>query len=177
MRASSMRRSGLRFAFIGIVLLAAPVFAAPVADDPQQPKAKTAVDRAGATANVQAPIYREYRGVMLGMTADEVRAKLGSPSTSDATSDTFMKSDKELATVYYDAGKNVIAVVTTYTGSDSGAPDALAVFGSDVTPGEGGSISEMVRYENDGYWVSYNRIPGDDPVTIVTIRKIPNHGN
>ena len=35
-----------------------------------------------------------------------------------------------------------------------------------------GMVSEMVRYPDAGYWVSYSVIPGDEPVTIVTIRKM-----
>jgi len=33
----------------------------------------------GIVAKGQQPLYREYRGVRLGMTATEVRAKLGEP--------------------------------------------------------------------------------------------------
>jgi hypothetical protein len=172
MTTSSSGRLALR-----VVILIAALVAAPIAfaQQNQKPAAKRAVMTSGAdqaAPKAMTPLYREYRGVNLGMKADDVHSKLGSPSTSDDNSDTYIRSDKELATVYYDADKNVVAVVTTYTGRDAGAPAAPAVLGKDAASDESGMVSEMVRYPDAGYWVSYSVIPGDEPVTIVTIRKM-----
>ena len=172
METSSSRRSALRVVIVAAALVAAP-FA--FAQQQSQPAAKRAVMTSNtdqAAPQALKPLYREYRGVNLGMKADEVHATLGAPTSSDSNSDIYIRSDKELATVYYDADKKVVAVVTTYTGRDAGAPEATTVIGKAPTPDESGAITEMVRYPDDGYWVSYNVIPGDEPITIVTIRKL-----
>ena len=44
----------------------------------QTPKSRAAVGTAPAV--IQQPLYTEYKGVRLGMTAEEVRTKLGSPT-------------------------------------------------------------------------------------------------
>jgi hypothetical protein len=35
-----------------------------------------------------------------------------------------------------------------------------------------GSIRKLVRYLKAGYWVSYNHVGGDEPMTTVTMQKI-----
>ncbi|MDT4951929.1 MAG: hypothetical protein QOJ02_67 [Acidobacteriota bacterium] len=35
-----------------------------------------------------------------------------------------------------------------------------------------GSIRKLVRYLKVGYWVSYNHVGGDEPMTTVTMQKI-----
>ena len=44
-------------------------------------------------AQIQQPLYREYRGVRLGMTATEARAKLGEPAMKSDEQD-FMSSQQ-----------------------------------------------------------------------------------
>ena len=61
--------------------------------------------------------------------------------------------------------------MVTYTGTN-GAPTPVEVFGEDAAAGADGAVSKMVRYDDAGFWVSYNRIAGDNPYVIVTIQKI-----
>src|SRR5689334_920194 len=52
-----------------------------------------------AHAQVQQPLYREYRGVRLDMTAADVRAKLGEPSFKSDEQDFFVISANETAQI------------------------------------------------------------------------------
>ena len=52
------------------------------------------------------------------------------------------------------------------------APAPKSVFGSDVAPKADGSIYRMVRYPKAGYWVSYSRTAGADPMVTVTMQKM-----
>src|SRR3569832_791148 len=56
-------------------------------------------------AQVQQPLYREYRGERLGMTAAEVRAKLGEPAMKSDEQDFFVISASETAQVAYYAAQ------------------------------------------------------------------------
>lgn len=127
--------------------------------------------RAQRSANGQAA-YRSYRGVTLGMTADEVRSKLHDPKDKSDEQDFFVFSETETAQIYYDEAKKVKAISIDYTGQAGSIPDSKTVLGvaADVKPD--GSQYKLVRFEAAGFWVSYNRIPGDQPVTTVTIQKI-----
>ena len=67
------RRTGLvalaaTFAFIAVGVLA---------------QAQT-INKAGGLTQVNQPLFREYKGVTIGMTADQVRAKLGEPRETSA---------------------------------------------------------------------------------------------
>jgi outer membrane protein assembly factor BamE (lipoprotein component of BamABCDE complex) len=117
------------------------------------------------------PVYHDYKGVELSMTQDEVRKKLGSPKDKDDTQDFYIFSDKETAQVFYQQ-KKVFAVSVSYTGNNAGAPEAKAVLGADVQPAADGRIYKMVRYPDAGFWVSYSRIAGEEPMVTVTMQKL-----
>ena len=51
--------------------------------------------------------FTEYRGVRIGMGADEARKKLGNPKQKDKTQDLFAFSDRETAQVFYDNQQKV----------------------------------------------------------------------
>lgn len=51
------------------------------------------------------PLYQEYRGIQLGMAADEVRKKLGNPTDKGDEQDFFMLNDAESAQIFYDKTK------------------------------------------------------------------------
>src|SRR2546425_239656 len=80
---------------------------------------------------VDKPSY-SYKGLAIGMTMDEARAKLGSPKDKSDEQDSFVFSDNESAQVYYNATKAVTAVMVTYSGKLDVAPTAKAVFGEDA---------------------------------------------
>ena len=118
------------------------------------------------------PLYREYRGVTLGMSASDVRAKLGSPEEKSDEMDFFVFSDRERARVYYKDGK-ASAVIATYIGKDAAAPAPAAVLGAEVEAKPDGSMYQMTPYPQAGYWVAYSRTPGDAPLVMITMQKSP----
>jgi hypothetical protein len=124
-------------------------------------------------AQLEEPVYREYRGVQIGMTAAEARQKLGTPSVSNERQDFFVFSSAESAQVFYDAQKRVMAVSVNYLGEGAGAPTAEKVFGTPAETRPDGSAYRMVRYQHAGYFVVYTRTAGNaPPLVTVTMRKI-----
>lgn len=116
------------------------------------------------------PLYSEYKGVHLDMEASEVRKKLGNPTDKGDVQDFFVFSDTESAQVFYAKGK-VMAVSVNYVGEKS-APLPKVVLGTDIEAKPDGAMHKMVRYPDAGYWVSYNRTGGGDPLVTVTMQKI-----
>jgi hypothetical protein len=117
------------------------------------------------------PLYSEYKGVRLGMETSEVRKKLGDPADKGDVQDFFVFSDSESAQVFYTKGK-VMAVSVNYVGEKSGAPLPKIVLGTDIEAKADGAMHKIVRYPDAGYWVSYNRTGGGDPLITVTMQKI-----
>jgi hypothetical protein len=126
----------------------------------------------GGERKADKPLYAEYKGVRIGMDAEEARKKLGSPSDKGDVQDFFVFSEKESAQVYYDKGHKVVALSVNYVGEGSGAPMPKVVLGTDIEAKADGAMHKMVRYPEAGYWVSYNRTGGDDPLITVTMQKI-----
>ena len=117
------------------------------------------------------PAYRDYKGVSIGLTADECRAKLGDPTDKGDTQDFYSVNDKQTVQVYYGPDKKVSAVVVTYL-DPSGAPPPKSIFGSDVEAKPDGSMHRLERYPKAGFWLSYSRTAGDSPLVVVTLSKI-----
>ncbi|HSE21885.1 MAG TPA: hypothetical protein VLB68_09495 [Pyrinomonadaceae bacterium] len=122
---------------------------------------------AASTQNQQ-QLYREYRGVRLGMTSIEVRTRLGEPAMKSDDQDFYVVSAKETAQIVYDAGQKVVTISTDYTGG-VGAPDYKAVVGEELLQRPDGSLFKIVFYNSAGFWVSYNKSGSDVPVVTVTI--------
>jgi hypothetical protein len=119
----------------------------------------------------QQPLYSEYRGVRIGMNAEEARAKLGAPLQKADDMDFYVISDAETAQIAYDASHKVKVVSVDYLGG-VGAPDYKLVVGPDVQVKEDGAIYKLVRYDSQGFWVSYNRSANAVPVVTITITKM-----
>jgi hypothetical protein len=117
-----------------------------------------------------APVFKDYRGVHIGMAADEVRGKLERIKKGDRQ-DYLAFSDQESAQIYYDAQGKVTAISIDYFGG-SNAPTPEAVLGSGIQPKQDGSMYQLTRYPKAGYWVSYNRTAGDKPIVTITIQKL-----
>ncbi|HEX8888490.1 MAG TPA: hypothetical protein VF779_04905 [Pyrinomonadaceae bacterium] len=124
----------------------------------------------GSDKKADKPLYVEYKGVQIGMSADDVHKKLGSPKEKAETQDFYMFSEKESAQVFYDDGK-VKAVTVNYLGMKD-APTPKLVFGMDVEAKADGGIFKKIPYPEAGYFVSYARSGGDDPLVTVTMQKI-----
>jgi hypothetical protein len=126
----------------------------------------------GGDKNADKPLYVEYKGIRIGMETGEVRKKLGDPADQGDVQDFFVFSEKETAQVYYDKDHKVMAVSVNYVGDGSGAPLPKVVLGTDIEAKTDGTMHKIVRYPEAGYWVSYNRTAGDDPLITVTMQKI-----
>jgi hypothetical protein len=117
------------------------------------------------------PAFIDYRGVTIGMTAEEVRAKLDRPQKDDGQ-DFLVFSERESAQIYYDDKDKVRAISIDYSGDISKAPSVEAVLGETLQAKADGSMYQLKRYPDAGYWVSYNRTAGDKPIVTVTMQKM-----
>lgn len=120
------------------------------------------------------PNWKSYKDVTLGMTADQVREKMGEPKSEDDESLFYMISETETAQFVLDANKNVRIISVIYTAEHIGAPAFADVFGKAAVaePRTDGSVFKMVRFEEAGFWVSYNRMAGEKAMVIVIIQKL-----
>jgi hypothetical protein len=148
------------FFVIGVILL---LLLGAIATGHAQSK-KMAV---GHSPVVQQPLYREYRGVRLGMTAAETRAKLGEPAMKSDEQDFYVFSANETAQIGYTEQK-VVTISTDYTGG-VGAPDYKSVVGEDLQQRPDGSLFRMVLYNSERFWVSYNKSATAVPMVTITI--------
>jgi len=117
------------------------------------------------------PPFHEYKGVRIGMTLDEARKKLGSPTDKSDKQDYYALNDNESCEVYYDDSKKVYAVKVTYLGGNA-IPVPKNVLGIEADTQQNGSLYKMLRFPKIGYWVSYMRTAGDSPMTLITMQKI-----
>jgi hypothetical protein len=118
-------------------------------------------------SQIQQPLYREYRGVRLGMTAAEARAKLDEPAMKSDEQDFYVFSANETAQIVYTEQK-VGTISTDYTGG-VGAPDYKSVVGEGLLQRPDGSLFRMVLYDSERFWVSYNKSASVVPVVTITI--------
>jgi hypothetical protein len=138
--------------------------------------AQTTGTQAAQTASAPAaePLYSEFKGVRIGTSQTEARKKLGNPEVKSKEMDIFSFSDKQRARVAYDANGNAVAVVVTYIGKNADAPAPKLILGTDADSKPDGSLYKIVYYPKAGYWVSYSRTAGDEPMTFITMQKIAN---
>ena len=136
-----------------------------------QDQVATVVNSSTTKAPANAPVYTDYRGVSIGMTADEVRSKLNGIKKGDRQ-DFLPLSEYESAQIYYDDKNKVTAISIDYIGDASKAPTPEKVLGVGIQPKADGSMYQLNRYPEAGYWVSYNRTAGDKPIVTITIQKM-----
>jgi len=156
--------SEIIFLLIGILLLLA--LGGLVANG--QSKAPGTVT-AKAHAEAQQPLYKEYRGIRLDMTAAEVRAKLGEPAMKSDEQDFYIFSVNETTQVVYNAAHKVITISTDYAGG-VGAPDYKTAVGEGMLlTRPDGSVFKMAMYDAERFWVTYNKSATTVPTVTITI--------
>lgn|SRR5574341_1119645 len=167
----------IRFLFVqllGTVFLVSVAFAQEPTQSPTlppTPMASPSPTSTSAPTPPSEPVYREYRGVSIGMAVEEARAKLGVARSKGPRQDFYVYSEKETVQIFYRDGK-VSAISVDYVGSDSGAPTPMEVLGVEIRPRKNGSLYRMLRYPKSGYWISYNRTAGNNPITTITMRRM-----
>jgi len=122
------------------------------------------------------PVFTEYKGIKIGMTADEVHRLIDKkPKIEDKNGYYYVFSDDEAMQIILDENKKVKVISIIYTGENN-APSYEAVFGKDVPleKNPDGRINKLIRYPEAGYWVAYLRGAGEKPVVTVTIQKMWN---
>lgn len=121
------------------------------------------------------PVVDDLRGITIGMTADEVKNKLGKPKAEDATGFYYVLSKEESMQITLDTDKKVNMIAMFYLGDETAAPKYEDVFGADVAVQKqaNGGIYNLVRYPEAGYWVAYSKIlVEDEPMITVTMQKM-----
>jgi len=136
-----------------------------------QEQVATVVSSSASKAPANAPVYTDYRGVSIGMSADDVRSKLDGVKKGDGQ-DFLALSEHESAQIYYDDKHKVTAISIDYIGDIAKAPTPETVLGVTLEPRADGSMYQLNRYPEAGYWVSYNRTAGDKPIVTITIQKM-----
>lgn len=106
------------------------------------------------------------------MPTDDVRKKLGNPKDKSDATDLYTFSEDETAQFYYNATKNVTAIMITFAGDLKNAPTPKSVFGEDVEAKPDGSIFKMVRFPKAGFWISNNRTPSPDAIVNIAFQKM-----
>ncbi len=127
----------------------------------------------GQTGAEDPPAFHEYRGVQLGMTAADVRKKLGDPRDKTDEQDFFVFNDTETAQVVYDKTQKVVAISADFMSPNKAVPTAKDVFGAEIEAKPDGSVHKLVRFPKAGYWLSYSRTSGTEPVITITLQKLP----
>jgi hypothetical protein len=120
-----------------------------------------------ANAQTQSP-YKEYRGIRLGMTAAETRAKLGEPAMKSDEQDFYVLSANETAQIVYNPAQKVVTISTDYT-AGVGAPDYRSIVGEGLLQRPDGSLFRMVMNDAERFWVSYNKSATVVPIVTITI--------
>jgi len=130
-----------------------------------------AISVSNAQSVSNAPVFKDYRGITIGMSTDETRSKLDRLKKGDGQ-DFLVFSEHESAQIYYDASGKVTAISIDYFGDKNGAPPPEAVLGTTIQAKPDGSLYQLNRYPEAGYWVSYNRTAGDKPIVTITMQKM-----
>lgn len=173
MTGNLIRLTLLTLTAIAIVLILAVSTsnAQAVSSESTQEQVATMVNSSASKAASSVPVYKDYRGVMIGMTTDEVRSKLDRLKKGNGQ-DFLVFSEHESAQIYYDDKGKVTAISIDYIGDNSSAPAPEAVLGVALQAKPDGSMYQLNRYPEAGYWVSYNRTAGDKPIVTITIQKM-----
>jgi len=118
------------------------------------------------------PLFADFKGVRIGMSAEEARKKLGNPKDKSDELDLYVFNDSQALQIYYDKAKTVTAISIDFMDGGADAPPAKTVVGSEPDARPDGSSYKMVRYPKAGYWVSYSKTAGNSPTITITMQRI-----
>jgi len=116
----------------------------------------------------------EYKGVTIGTTMDEARTKLGAAKETSDVQDYYVFSENETAQVLFDKDRTVKVISITFVGGTVTPPTPIEVLGVDAEVKTDGSINKIAKFPKAGYWISYLRTGGEDPMVMITIQKMQN---
>src|SRR5688500_18525962 len=158
----------VKFSFLTFLLIVTLVLLSSVTATAQ----RKPVGAVSPAADEQSNSFNAYRGVELGMTAEEVRKKLGEPKDKGTEQDFFVFNETETAQIVYDKSQKVVTISADFLTQGPDVLTAKQVIGTDVEAKPDGSVYKMMRFPKAGYWVSFNRTSGASPMTTVTLQKI-----
>lgn len=118
------------------------------------------------------PLFADFKGVRIGMSADEARKKLGSPKDKGDEIDLYVFNDTQAVQIFYDKAKTIMAISIDFLEGGANAPPPKDVLGGEADARPDGSLYKMVRYPKAGYWVSYSKTAGNSPTVTITMQKI-----
>ena len=118
------------------------------------------------------PAFSEFKGVSIGMPADEARKRLGSPRDKSAEQDFYLFGDNQAVEIYYDKAGAVSAISIDFMSGANGIPSCKDVLGAEAEKKADGSVYKLIRYPKAGYWVSYSRTAGDAATVTITMQKM-----
>src|SRR5262249_55144929 len=100
----------------------------------------------------------------------DARTKLGTAKDKSDAEDYYDYSDNEKCQVLYATDKTVRVISITYLGKN--APTPMDVLGIDAEAKPDGGVNKKVEYPKSGFWISYLKTGGSDPIVIVTVQKM-----
>lgn len=152
-----------------VALLTAGLFIAP----PRSAPTNRAAFAAPGPTPFDKPPFAGYKGVTIGTSMVDVRVKLGAPKDASDEQDSFAFSPQESAEVYYNTATHTVRALTImYSGKLEGAPAPKDVFGQDAEVKPDGGIFKKVDYPKAGFWISYNKTGGDEPMIMIAMNKM-----
>ena len=153
----------LAFLWAGALIFTA---LAPVALCAQRPK-----DALDPDADKR-PAFSDFKGVSIGMHAEEARKKLGSPRDKSPEQDFYMFGENQAVQIFYDKAGVVNAISIDFMSGAREIPSCKDVLGAEAEKKSDGSVYKLIRYPKAGYWVSYSRTAGDSATVTITMQKI-----
>ena len=136
---------------IGLILAVSIAKAQTISSAMVQEEVATVVNSpANNSADSNVPVFTDYRGIRIGMSAEEVRSTLDGLK-KDSAQDVFVFSEKESAQIFYDEQGKVTAISVDYFGDNSNAPSPDAVLGAGLQAKPDGSMYQLNRYPAAGY--------------------------
>jgi len=118
------------------------------------------------------PAFSDFKGVSIGMHAEEARKKLGNPRDKSPEQDFYMFGENQAVQIFYDKAGVVNAISIDFMNGAREIPSCKDVLGAEAEKKADGSVYKLIRYRKAGYWVSYSRTAGDSATVTITMQKI-----